>query len=387
VAYWALVAALMLQGGAAAAPGSVSGQLQMTDGSPGAAVRVIAQAAPPPNIRPTDGQNYYVSQPPVRVALTNAAGRYDLPNLPPGRYYIIAGVAGQATYYPATTDIENASVVTVEPGGSVGGIDFKLLTSPGSRVRGRVTPPPAADLNERAILSGVNLGELIEVPVRGDGTFEFGRVPRGSYLLSLYPAPPGLASLPFRLGDQDVDGLQFTRPPVRTVSGRIVVENGPLPRSFLAFVTPQDHVSGTVLPDGTFTAKLHQARHEVALGGLPVGYAIGSVRAGSEDVTTQGFLVRDADVTGLVITVRTPRQLPRLRGRVTATDVPASSVAQITGPVNGTLSTPLRADGSFEFPALPPGMYRLTIPALPQVPATNVVVDAEGADVQLATRR
>jgi hypothetical protein len=250
-----------------------------------------------------------------------------------------------------------------------------------------VTPPPAADLNERAILSGVNLGELIEVPVRGDGTFEFGRVPRGSYLLSLYPAPPGLASLPFRLGDQDVDGLQFTRPPVRTVSGRIVVENGPLPRSFLAFVTPQDHVSGTVLPDGTFTAKLHQARHEVTLGGLPVGYAIASVRAGSEDVTTQGFLVRDADVAGLVITVRAPRQLPRLRGRVAATDVPASSVAQITGPVNGALSTPLRADGSFEFPALPPGMYRLTIPALPQVPATNVVVDADGADVQLTSRR
>jgi hypothetical protein len=385
VAYWALIAAMMLQGGAAAAPGAVSGQLQMTDGSPAAAVRIVAQTAPPPNIRPTDGQNYYVSQPPVRVALTNAAGRYELPNLPPGRYYIIAGVAGQATYYPATTDIEDASVVTVEPGGSVGSIDFKLRTSPGSRVRGRVTPPPA-DGTERAILSGVNLGELIEVPVRGDGTFEFGRVPRGSYLLSLFPAPPGLASLPFRLGDQDVDGLQFTRPPVRTVSGRIVVDNGPLPRSFLAFVTPQEHVSGTVLPDGTFTAKLHQARHEVSLGGLPVGYNIASVRAGAEDVTTQGFLVRDADVSGLVITVRAPRQLPRLRGRVAAT-VPAAAVVQIAGPVNGILSAPLRADGSFEFPALPPGMYRLTIPALPQVPATNVVVDAEGADVQLATRR
>jgi hypothetical protein len=373
---------MMLQAAAAAGGGgAVTGQLQMGDGSPAAAVRVVAIQAPPPNIRPTDGQNYFVTQPPVRVALTDDGGRFTLPNLPAGRYYIVAGVTGQATYYPATTDIEGASVVTLA-GSNVEGINFKLLAFPGSRVRGRITPPPAAATPERAVLSGVNLGELIEVPIRSDGAFEFGRVPRGSYLLSVFPSPPGLASLPFRIADQDVNGLELRRPPVRTVSGRIIVESGPLPRSFLAFVTPQEHVSGTINPDGTFTAKLHAARHRVDLGGLPVGYSLASVRSGAADVTS-GFVVGDSDISGMEITVRGPRQLPRLRGRIAGGAAPSARV-ELTGPIIGSVSAPLAGDGSFEFAALPPGLYRLTIPAMPDVPPTNVVVDSGTVEIQLA---
>ena len=383
----ALVFSLALQGAAAAKPPVVTGTLQMADGSPAVAVRVTAIVAPPPNIRPTDGQNYYTSQPPVSVALTNAEGRYQLANVPPGRYFIVAGVTGQATYYPATTNIDAATAVVVESGSTVDNLNFRLLTSPGSRVRGRVTPAPAAGVAEKAVLSGVNLGELLEAPVRSDGTFEFGRIPRGNYLLSLYPAFPGLASLRFGVADQDVAGLEFVRPPVHSVTGRIVVQNGPLPRSFLAFSTPQDFVGGTINPDGTFTATLHAARHHVELGGLPVGYAIESVRLGSANVLTDGFVVGNADVSGLVITVKTPRELPALRGRVTAAPGSLGSArVEITGPVIGTLEAPIKADGSFEFAALPKGLYRLRVPQLPQLSPVNVVVDSSGADVQLGGR-
>jgi hypothetical protein len=53
--------------------------------------------------------------------------------------------------------------------------------------------------------------------------------------------------------------------------------------------------------------------------------------------------------------------------------------------VVGSLEAPVRADGSFEFPAVPPGIYRLTVPQMPDVAPVDVVVDyATGAaDVRL----
>jgi hypothetical protein len=205
--------------------------------------------------------------------------------------------------------------------------------------------------------------------------------------VSLYPAFPGLGSLPFGVSDQDVSGLEFVRPPVHEVSGRIVVRKGPLPRSFLAFSTPQDFVGATVNADGTFTTRLHSARHQVELGGLPVGYGIESVRLGSTELMTDGLVVGNADVSGLVITVRPPQSLPALKGRIAA---PAGSLGsarvEITGPVIGTLEAPVAADGSFEFAALPKGLYRLRVPQLPQIAPRNVVVDDRGADVQLAAQ-
>jgi hypothetical protein len=302
------VVTLILQQAAAAAPAAISGQLQMIDGSAALAVRVAAIPAPPPSVRPSDGQNYYASQTPVAIALSDASGRYRLNNVPAGRYFIVAGPVGNATYYPSTTDIDAAAVVTVGGGSPLDDVSFKLLRPPGSRVRGRVMPPPAAGAQERAIVSGVMLGELVETPVREDGTFEFGRVPGGTYLLSLFPTPPGMPSRPFQVGNDDAISLDLTRPPVRTVSGRIVVERGPLPRALLGFSTPQGYVPGSINPDGTFIARLHAARHRVEVGGLPVGYSLKSVRVESREALEEGFVVGDADVSGIVITIAAPPQ-------------------------------------------------------------------------------
>src|SRR5204862_6368560 len=103
-------------------------------------------------------------------------------------------------------------------------------------------------------------------------------------------------------GDGDVTGLDLVRPATHTVTGRIVVQNGPLPRSILAFYTARSHVNVPINPDGTFTARLHSARHLVELAGMPGGYSVASVQAGSADVS-QGLTVGNADVSGVVITV------------------------------------------------------------------------------------
>ena len=107
--------------------------------------------APPPNIKPSDGQNYYAVQAPVRVVLTDNDGRYRLPNLPAGRYFIIAGMIGQATFYPATANIEAAEIVTVAPGAAVDALDITMRTPPGGRVTGRVTPTAGGSPGERAV--------------------------------------------------------------------------------------------------------------------------------------------------------------------------------------------------------------------------------------------
>lgn len=374
----------MLPAVATAQQSGITGQLQMSDGSPAAAVRVIAIAAPRDSIRPTDGQNYYQMQAPVRATLTNDAGRFDLPKLAPGRYYVVAGVQGHPTFYPSTTEIEDAAVVVVEAGETLAPLSFKLLTNPGARVRGRVSSPPSAQEPERAVLSGLNLGELIEAPVQADGGFEFGRVPPGAYFVTVFPEPPGVKLVAFNVATQDVSGIEVVRPPVRTVSGRITVERGPLPRSFLAFYNTQGMISGVIRPDGTFTTRLHAAQHTADLGGLPVGYAVSSVQQGSQDVTAKGFTVAGADITDLVINVRAPRQLPFLKGRITgATSIPAGARVTVSGPILTTAETPLNADGTFEFATLPPGLYVISVPQLPAFTARHLVVDSPGRDVQL----
>ena len=366
----------LLQRGPAGPQTVITGQLQAPQGAPATAVTVSAIPAPPPNVRPEEGIQYYEAPPPVASSFSDAQGRYRLA-VPPGRYYIVAGAQGQGTFYPGTPDRDRATIVTVAAGSSTT-LDFKLSIALGGRVSGRITPPPATDARELAVLSGVKLESILEAPIRADGTFEFGHLPKGRYLLGVAPEPPGMPSIPFDVGDADVSSLQFSRPTLHTLTGRIVTRQGPIPWGFLAFTTPTTYVSAPIKPDGTFSARVHSASQVAEMGGMPVGYSIGSVRVGSTDVTT-GLRVGDADVSGIVITLATPQRLPQVRGRIAA--AAGSPKVQMTGPIIGVLETTLQPDGSFTFPAVTPGRYSLTVPGAAGVPPIEVVIT--DADVQV----
>jgi hypothetical protein len=205
-------------------------------------------------------------------------------------------------------------------------------------------------------------------------------VPSGTYLLNLFPTYPGMASLAFRVGDNDVASLQFTRPQLHTVSGRIVVQSGPLPYALLAFSTDRDYVAAPISPDLTFRVQLPAARHRTELGGMPVGYSVASVRAGSQDVTS-GITVGDSDISDVVITVAAPRDLAHVRGKVNGLAGGTAATVEMTGPIVGKLQTKVQPDGTFEFPAVTPGSYSLTVPQLPQSAPMNVVVQWTDVDV------
>ena len=298
-----LLALLLLLQATAARPGIVTGQLQTKDGKPAATVRISAVPAPAPGIRPSDGQNYYATDfnQPASTALTDAQGRYRLANLAPGRYFIVASMFGYPTFYPATTNADGATIVTVGADAPVNGINFTVLLPPGGNVSGRVSTPPAANSQEKAILSGIALGELLETPVAPDGTFTFGHLPKGAYFISLLPTPPGMPSRAVQVGEIDTR-VDLVRPTVRTVSGRIMAPPAVVRRVLIGFATERSYVTATTKADGSFSAQVQPARHKVELGGLPPGYSLATVHLGSQDVT-QGVPVSDKDVTGLVITL------------------------------------------------------------------------------------
>ena len=382
----ALAFLLLLQGTTTVRPGIVTGRLQTAEGAPAAAVRISALPAPPPNILPSDGQNYYATTPPASTTLTDAQGRYRLTNLAPGRYFILARtLGGYSTFYPAMTTADRATVVTVGSESPVEGIDFAVILPPGGRVSGRVDPPPSSDVQEKAVLSGVELGELLESPIGTDGSFAFGHLPTGSYLLSLFPAPPGMPSRAFRVERNDTR-VDLVRPALRTVTGRVVVENGPLPYGWLGFLTESSYVTAHIGADGSFRAQLQSARHTVELAGMPGGYSLGSVRLGSTDAA-QGVTVEGSDLSGLVITVSPPAHLPRVRGKVVGVPAAAltSSKVELSGHVIGVLEAPVQQDGSFEFAAVTPGTYRVRVPQVPAVTPAFVVVGWEDTSIQIGS--
>ena len=376
-----LALGLLLQGAPAGrggvAPGVVTGQVQTRDGAPATAVRVAAIPAPPP--KAVEGLNYYVPPPPTRVTQTDGQGRYRLTDLPPGQYLIAAGLVGVGTYYPNERDPLRASAVSVTADAPATA-NIMMVTPIGAQVTGRVTPPPAAGAGEIAVLSGVTLAELAEVPVTADGQFAFGRVPAGRYLVSLFPTPPGFGSIAIDIREADATSLEIKRPPTHLISGRIVTSGGPIPRGLLALVAERSYVPVTINPDGTFSARAQSARHRFEFRGLPVGYALASARLGTQDLA-QGLTVGNADVSGVIVTVDGPRDLPWIRGTISGLTQPAT--VEMTGPILGVLKTAVGQNGSFEFAAATPGLYYLRVPEAPALGTVPVVVSRPGAEIQL----
>jgi hypothetical protein len=363
--------------------GVVTGQLQTQEGTPAALVRVAAVPVPTGNAIPADGPNYFNATPPVSTDISDNQGRYRLANVPPGRYYILAGLANEPTFYPASknTNAEGATVVTVAAGAAIDNLNFKLLWPLGRRVSGRFVRGTSEIAKDQvATLSGSRVDELLTAPLDANGNFEFGRVPPGPYLLSVFPPPAGLSGRVVQVANSDITGLEIVAPPSRMVSGRIVAENGgPVPRAILAFYTPQSYVGAPINPDGTFSVRLHAARHRVDLAGMPVGYSIVSVRAGSADAA-QGFEVANADVSGIVVTVGGPNPAPQVRGKVVglAASRLSSTKVELAGPIVGTVETQVQPDGSFEFPRMVSGLYTLRLLQVPEFAPMRLAVVTRG---------
>jgi len=370
---------LLLQDGGIV-PGAVTGHLSTVDGIPAVAVRVVAVAVPRGNGNPDDSLNYFELSEPTDRTLTDNEGNFRLQEIVPGRYYILAGANPHGTYYPDAENIRGAEVIEIKAGVETP-LNFKLQHRLGGKVSGKINANLAALGPRTATITGPPLEDLLEVPVKPDGTFEFGHLPPGNrYLVSLYPPTSGIASYPVSVGQADISGVELTPLPTKKVSGRIVVKNGAIPYGFLGFYTERTWVNSTVKEDGTFNVDLHSARHQIDFAGLPVGYDVASVKVGDREVTAQGITVANADVSDVLITLNAPKKLAIVKGKITG--LPASRFGSVgvvmTGPTFNKGQADVQPDGTYQFDAVVPGLYRLTLNGVPNFTPMTVVVEGFG---------
>jgi hypothetical protein len=375
-----LALSLLLQSPPVIVPGAVSGKLQTIDGIPAVAVRVAVIAVPRGQGLPGQSPNYFELAHATDRTLTDNEGNYRLQEIVPGRYYLIAGAAPHGTYYPDADHLLDATILTVEPGVEIPDLNFKLKHRLGGKLSGRVNANMPQLGPKTATATGGTLEDLLEVAVRADGTFEFGHLPPGKYLVSLWPPTPGIASYPITVGETDISGVELVPLPTKKVTGRIIVRNGSIPHGLLGFYTEKTWVVGKVNVDGTFGIDLHSATHKIDFAGLPVGYTLASVKIDGKDVTEQGITVANADVSDVLITMNAPRKLAVVKGKITglAADRFGSTGVVMTGPTFNTGQADVQPDGTFQFDAVVPGSYKLTLNGVPEFSPMTVIVDGFG---------
>src|SRR5262245_48069427 len=79
--------------------GVMTGQLLSPSGNPATGVRVSAMSAPNPK-DPTGGGVL------VSLAQSDSSGKFRLENIPPGDYYIQAGLLDSPNYYPGVDSLQ-----------------------------------------------------------------------------------------------------------------------------------------------------------------------------------------------------------------------------------------------------------------------------------------
>jgi len=292
----------------------ITGRVMDTDGEP--VTRAMVNAL---RYRYAQGGRQLM---PAGQAQTDDRGEYRIFGLQPGRYYLSAmdgssrfrmpsedrspgprvDDAYVTTYYPGTTDVENASLVEAASGRELQEMNLKLSRARTVRVRGRVvnetgngdTRDLMIFLRQRNSFIPGNMTQAMPGP---EGQFELRGLMPGSYILAavIRSGADGYSSQQqVEVGTRDVEdillsvtkgvemrgSLRVEGPPVENLAGLRVVlrpaESGP---------TFHPLPMGTIGADGSFVLEnIGSDRYIVSVVGLPPGCYTKSIRLGRDDV-------------------------------------------------------------------------------------------------------
>jgi hypothetical protein len=336
--------------------GTVSGRVFNMDGTPASRVRVAAQA-----VAETPAA---AAEAPVLMSIvqTDAQGNYRLEGVMPGRFYITAGLVDLPSYYPGVISINEARVVTVAVGAAISGIDFKMGRAVALTVRGHVKLDAGATLPQlaRVLMTGSAPGNSRNLIVPSDGSFAFDGVPPGRYTIGVSPTY-GTSPQQIVLSDKDLEIELVIRPTV-VASGKVVVEgNGARPRINLHFMSGATAAASLgVSSNGTFNVQLPAGTYRLEVGGVPPGYRLKSVTAGSMDWIKDDIVVQvGAPLPEFVVAldVDSPPPWVKVKGHVTGSIVPGINITLIGANAGEILRADVGRDGTFEFPRVIPGPY------------------------------
>jgi hypothetical protein len=406
--------------------GTIAGSLRTTAGTPAAGVRVSALAKPEALAELNESSSL------AGIAETDASGRFRLENIPPGRYYIVAGRIDLTTYYPGAVNANEGMVILVTPGVTLPGIDFVLNNASVGRAISAGSPAPSWVVSVQTRIEGGGA-----VPIFEGGWFPLLRlartdsppidtplsgasvtVPNTEYRASVVNLPQSYAVRSFTFGPTDLRTNVLQVVPLGTAMPRaasmpvastisIVLERKPLPsrtgvrisgrirgdpnRSIYISSSP-----GTVYPDGTFEF----------LGVPPGRHAIVTLdNPGRDRALAASLVVGDRDIpnveleeTPIAPLVSGEPQAPAPAGnRSPNTRIPLAAIRgrvvdSMTGRpmdagrviVNSDYANSFSLDdnGRFEVPRLLPGKYVLDVVAFGIGTLTRTVA-LDDTDTQL----
>lgn len=200
-----------------------------------------------------------VSGPQIR---TDDEGEYRISRLSPGTYYVMAStsetwtvtqdgrqtVFGYApTYFPGVNRAPESRRVAVGLGEHVRAVDFAMVPGRAARVSGTAldsSGKPFTRVTLSVEVRGINFASFGGGPTvrtNPDGTFYAVNVPPGEYSLQASrtegtDGPAEAAIMPLVVDGQDLEHLSLAGSAGGTVTGRVVSEDGTLPKPSTIFL-------------------------------------------------------------------------------------------------------------------------------------------------------
>jgi hypothetical protein len=369
-------------------PGVITGTVYDEDGDPVTLAQVKA-------LRLTgSGARRQVSE--AGSGQTNDLGEYRIWGLQPGNYLVAVMYQHPRTnlgpptdevylptFHPSTPDTSQATLVEVQPGAEVSGIDVDLRQAHAVMVRGRVMVDGAVkslrgirvSLDPRATGGGYSFSNYGGSVQNDSGDFEIRGVPPGPYNLSAFwndGKRQLYGKVPVEVSNANLDGVAFVLDSPITLAGRFRVEGSEqLDFTRLGlWLQPIDSTMGSenaeIKPDGTFVLQdVFDGDYRVRVFGYPEGYYVKSAREGGSEVLESGLTISRSQPPARLEIVLSPDG-GRVDGTVLKEQHPVSGiwVVLVPDPPHRDREEMYRvkatdAFGRFSLSGLPPGDFKL----------------------------
>jgi protocatechuate 3,4-dioxygenase beta subunit len=357
---------------------------------------------------------------PVGGGSVDDRGNFRISDVPPGRYYLMAGAQAAAVglamglrggavpdiyryaavFHPNVSNIDDATTIEVA-GGKESSFDMRLERTPRKfHIRGRVINPGGATFPPDTIVtvgfrSLAGAGSAVS-PNSFDpatGTFDVPNVPRGEFTINVVPSPQPprgaggvtipeqrarslAASVPVSVSNADIDGLVLTLAAGVTVGGRLTVQGRPLSAlpdlgsvRLILNTVPMFSPLGNPLPstiadDGTFqVVGMREGEYRAQLNANVPGFYVRNIKFGGEEVLGKTFRFRSGDSGSFEVVLQAGMQT--LSGTVTDSEPqPVSGIAVFLIPSDRARldlfrNTITDQNGKFSFANIAPGDYKV----------------------------
>lgn len=342
-----------------------------------------------------------------KLVETDDSGGYRLTGLAPGTYVVQARASDKwivdsggheetmgfaPTYAPGVTHVTEAQKIAVGLGQEASGVDFSLVPGRTARISGTALDSrgrPFSSVSLGSEVRGLDFGRFGSAgsaTVAPDGTFTIKDVAPGEYKVRASSrdsvnAGAEVAIVPITVDGVDIDDVALTGSAGGTVSGQVVVEGDPLPKSTRVRITIVERTlgqpdpmlvgfsgaaNGQVKDDGTFVVNnvFGPARIEVA--NLPDEWAVRAILHDGQDITDAPLTPRSGEqLTGVQVMIVS--RLTKITAQIVdERGAPVADGTLMVFPTDSTKwfdnSRAVRAarpdqKGDCELKGLPPGEY------------------------------